>query len=363
MEKISTHQFMTLGAAVLMGTTFLQIAATVTGVAGRDAWMSIVPGFAVAIPYGLMVLSLVERYPNKNLLQISEILLGKWVGKSIGVLYTLIAVYFGGLQVGQIGDIYERSSMPLMPATVFFLGELLLIICLIRAGIEVLARFSEVIFPIILVALVLNVCLAFPRIEQGELMPILSEGLMPLLKAGFKVADFAMEYILFLAGILTFLPTGKQNLYKLKTGVWRAVFLVGIIDMLVVLIQILVFGPIEVVRLDFSLLVLGKMVEISRTVEGIESLFLGVWLGALVIKGAAFFYMAAWGLETVFKWKGLKCNLAICLVFTGINYMFINGFLLNREIGLVDEYLILPFASIWIIVLWGVSRRVKGAGA
>lgn len=57
MERISPHQFTTLGAAVLMGTTFLPVASIVTGVGGRDGWMSVLPGFAVGIPYSLLILS------------------------------------------------------------------------------------------------------------------------------------------------------------------------------------------------------------------------------------------------------------------------------------------------------------------
>ncbi|MDP4160648.1 MAG: GerAB/ArcD/ProY family transporter, partial [Bacillota bacterium] len=87
MERISPHQFFTLGAAVLLGTTFLPIAKIVVGAGGRDGWMIVLPGFAVAIPYGLMVISLLARYPKKNLLQITEIILGKWIGKIIGVIY------------------------------------------------------------------------------------------------------------------------------------------------------------------------------------------------------------------------------------------------------------------------------------
>lgn len=362
MERISTHQFLTLGAAVLMGTTFLPVASYVTGVGGRDGWMSVLPGFAVGIPYGLMVLSLVEQYPHKNLLQISATLFGKWIGKIIGVLYILITGYFGGLLLGQIGNIYQSSIMPLVPITVFYLGALLLVIYLVRSGIEVFARFSEVIFPLIVIALVLNVGLSIPRIEQGELLPILSEGLKPLFFGVFKIMPFAMEYILFLAGIVAFLPTGKQELGQLKTGVWRAVFLVGILNTLVVLIQILVFGPTETIRLVYGLLVLGKIVEVSRTVAGIESLFMGVWLGALVIKVSAFFFTAIWGLETVFSLKGLKWNLAVGIVFLGIAFKFTRGPSLLKELAIVDNYLIFPFASVWILTLWGVARWKKGAG-
>jgi len=360
MERISTHQFMTLGAAVLMGTTFLPIATIVTEAGGRDGWMSILPGFAIGIPYGLMVLSLVEQYPHKNLLQISETLFGKWIGKIVGILYILIAGYFGGLLLAQIGDIYQRTTMPLTPIWVFYWGGILLVLYLVSSGIEVLARFSEVIFPLIVFALLVNVGLSIPRIEQGELLPILSEGLKPLFWGGIKVLPLAMEFILFLAGILTFLPTSKQDVGQLRTGVWRAVFLVGILDMLVSLIQILVFGPTETNRLVYGLLTLGNMVEVSKTVAGVGSLFMGVWLGAGVIKISAFFFMVTWGLETVFGFKGVKWKLVVCVVFLGIAFGFLRGHLLISEIAFVDNHLIFPFASLWIPTLWGVSRWKKG---
>ena len=362
MERISTHQFMTLGAAVLMGTTFLPVASIVTGIGGRDGWMSVLPAFALGIPYGLMVLSLLEQYPQKNLLQVSETLFGKWLGKIVGVIYILIMGYLGGLLLGQAGDIYETSIMPLTPISVFHFGGLLLVFYLVSSGIEVFARFSEIVFPLIVLALVLNLGLSIPRIEQGELMPILSEGLKPLIWAGIKVVPFSLTYILFLAGLVAFLPTGKQELDQLKKGLWRAVLLVGIFDMLVVIMQILVFGPAETIRLVYGLLVLGKMVEVSRTVAGVESIFLGVWLGALVIKISASFFAVTWGLATVFNLKGIKWNLAVCVVYLGIAFKYTRGASLIREIGLVDYYLTLPFALVWIPALWGVARWKKRAG-
>lgn len=361
MERISTHQFMTLGAAVLLGTTFLPVASIVTGVGGRDGWMSVLPGFAVGIPYGLMVISLVERYPQKNLLQMSETVFGRWIGKIIGIVYISIMGYFGGLLLAQIGNIYQDSTMPLVPISVFYLGGLLLVFYMVRSGIEVFARFSEVLLPVIGIVLFMNVVLAIPQIEQGELLPILSEGLKPLVFSGIKVLPYAMEFVLFLAGVAAFLPTGKEELSRLKTGVWRAVFLVGMLNTLVVLIQILVFGPVETLRMVYGILVLGKIVQISRTVVGIESLFLGVWLGALVIKVCASFFAVMWGLETVFRLKGLKWKIAVAVVFFGIALQFTSGPSLTRELGIVDNYLILPFASLWILTLWGVARWKKGA--
>jgi spore germination protein (amino acid permease) len=362
MEKISSHQFMTLGAAVLMGTTFLPAASIVTGAGGRDGWIGVLPGFVIGVPYGLMILYLLTRHPQKNLIQITESLLGKWVGKIAGVIYILITAYFGGLLLGQCGDIFERSIMPLTPIALFYLGGLLIVLYLVWAGIEVFARFSEVVFPLIVMGLILNVGLSFQRIEQGELLPILSKGLKPVMFSVLKTMPFAMEYILFIAGLLNFLPSGKQEKGALKTGVWRAVFLVGTVNMFVVIIQILVFGPVETVRLVYGLLVLGKMIEISRTISGIESLFMMIWFGAVVIKVTAFFYTTIWGLETVFNVKGKLCNLAVGLAFLGIAFGFVKGHSLIMEITLVDDYLILPFASVWVLCLWLVSHWRKEIG-
>jgi len=342
------------------GRIFLLIAGFVTATGGRDGWMAVLPAFAITIPYGLMALSLSAQYPHANLLQISEKVFGKWIGKIIGLIYILISSYYGGLVLALIGIIYQQSLLPLTPRWVFSLGGILLIFYLANSGIEVLARFTEVIFPVIVISLVLNVGLSIPRIEQGEYFPILGEGLKPVFFGALKVIPFPMVFILFLAGVLPFLPTGKQELGQLKTGLWRAVFLVGILNTLVVLIQILVFGPTETTRLAYGILALGKLVEISRTISGIESLFLGVWLGALVIKSSAYFFMTTWSLETVFHFKGLKWRLAVSAVFWGITFRFMSGPSLSLELSFVERYLILPFAFVWIPTLWGVSRWQKG---
>ncbi|WP_170932714.1 endospore germination permease [Desulfosporosinus sp. FKB] len=355
MERISTHQFLSLGSAVLMGGSFILIGNFVTVASGRDGWMAVLPAFVTAIPYGLMVFSLSSQYPNVNMLQISENLFGKWIGKIIGILYILISGYYSGLALGAIGLTYEQSIMPLTPRWVFNLGGLLIALYLLNSGIETFARFCEVIFPIIAISQILNFCLGIPKIEQGELLPLLSEGLKPLFFGALRVIQFPMEYILFISGLLTFLPNGKQELAQLKTGVWRAAFLVGSLETLVVLIQILVFGPEETNRLAFGILSLGKIVELSRTISGVESLFMGVWLGALIIKCCAFIFMTTWGIETVFNLKGLKWRLTVSAISLGIALWFTEGTVLTRELFFVENYLMFPFAFVWIPILWGVS--------
>jgi spore germination protein KB len=65
----------------------------------------------------------------------------------------------------------------------------------------VFAHFSQVIFPVFVITLVLNLILTIPHIGQGKLLLILSEGLKPLYFGGIQIVPFAMNFILFIAGL------------------------------------------------------------------------------------------------------------------------------------------------------------------
>jgi spore germination protein (amino acid permease) len=355
MERISTHQFMMLAAAVLLGTVFLPVASMVTAVGGRDGWLSALPGFIFGIPFAKMLLSMAAKYPNNNLIEITEKNLGKWIGKGIGIFYILVTTYLGGLLVGQGVDMYTRTSLPLMSRNVLIFGVFILSLYLFLSGIEVLARFAEVVFPIVILALICMVIITIPRFEQGELYPILADGITPVLKASTKIMPWPMEYTLFLAGLLPFISKKSKDMKLMYRGIWQAYILVIILITGMILIQLLTFGPFEVIRLTYGILVLGNMVEISRTIAGVESVFMMVWMGAHAMKVAALFFAGMWGLQSVFGLKNIKWCLLLALGYIW-NPMFISrGFDVVVEIDMVDQYIILPFAATWVFLVWGLE--------
>lgn len=363
MERISTHQFMMLGAGVALGTTFFPVGTLMAGFAGRDGWMVVLPGFLFGIPFGFMLLSLSGCYPGKNFLQITEKLLGKWASKIMGISAILISSYFGGLLSGQGIDMFSRSILPLMPRWAFLFTGFILVFMLVFVGIEVLARFSEIIFPIVALALMGTALLSYPRFEKGELFPFFENGVNPLFNALLQIIPWPMELILFMTGLLAFLPQNKQDIKQMKTQIWRIFLLIGFLDMLISLVEIWVFGPTEAARLTYGLLTLGKMIELSRTIAGIESIFTIIWMGALIIKITAFYFIAFWGVQTVFGVKPWSAHLIIIPIFLSVPWMLPRGSDLVVEIGLADSYLILPFTGAWVVLIWGVNwwkqRRAK----
>ncbi|WP_018211902.1 GerAB/ArcD/ProY family transporter [Desulfitobacterium hafniense] len=360
MERISTHQFTILSTAVLLGTTYMVAGSMLAGTAGRDGWMAILPGFAVGIPLAFMIFSLMPRYPGMNLVEISEKVLGKWFGKGMGLLYSAITLYFGAILLGQGVDMYNRSVLPLMPQYILVLGLFVIVAFLYLSGVEVLSRFAEVVFPIIFLSLVFMALFSIPRFERGELFPMLDNGISPLLSAMRNVAPWPMEYILFLGGLLPFLPRKAKDLKVLKKGVFKAFFMVIVLSTLMVVIQIMTFGPFETSRLTYALLVLGNMIEISRTISGVEVIFTLIWTGALALKVAALLFAGIWGLRTVFGIKsrkaGVKTGVVVGIIYVLIPLYTLSGITVVVEIQMVDDYLILPFTVAWVVLVWGGER-------
>lgn len=358
MERLSTHQFLILSAAVLLGTSFFGVGTSIEGV-GRDGWMIVLPGFIWAIPFGFMLFSLMSKYPAKNLIEITEKVVGKGLAKGLGFIYLLVVTYYGSLRGVQEVDIFNRTVLPLMPRYVFILGGSFLTLFLFYSGIEVLGRFAEVVFPIITIGLILTVIFIIPRFEEGELFPILANGIRPVFFASLNVIRIPMEYILFLIGLLPFLPQKAENIKIMKKGLVIAVFTTIFLDTLVVLIQILTFGPFETSRISYGLLALGKMIEVSRTLAGVESIFTLIWLGASIIKVASYFFAAMWAIRTVFGLKNWKWSILLGSVYIIIIQSFNRGLEVITEIDFVGRYILVPFTGLWVLVIWGVDKWIR----
>jgi len=356
MQRISVHQFMIVLAAVLLGTTFFPVAQIVAGEAGRAGWLAVIPGMSLGLPFLLLTLNLAGRYPGKNLLEITTQVLGKWIGKAIGLGFTMITTYFGSLLLRQIADTWERTVQPQVSEYIHLGGAVILVVILCWVGIEVYARFTEVVFPLVVLTLFITLGLSIPRFEWDQLQPLFERGLVSMVWAGLQIAPYTLEGALFLTGLISYLPSGKNDRKRLRNGAILALALVGILNTLVSLTEIMVFGPVETERLNYGILVLGSMVQVARTIAGVESLFMIIWLGANVIKITAFFYMSIWGLHHVFGIKkSIKWYVPLSIIYLVIGFMGPENIFLVQELKLMDNYVIISFAVGWISLVWGMD--------
>ncbi|WP_051005515.1 GerAB/ArcD/ProY family transporter [Paenisporosarcina sp. TG-14] len=85
--KISQYQFAILVMMFTVGSSILIIPAGLAKEAKEDAWIAALLGIGVGVVLVFLYSALGNRFPDMNLAEYSEVILGKWLGKLVSILY------------------------------------------------------------------------------------------------------------------------------------------------------------------------------------------------------------------------------------------------------------------------------------
>lgn len=357
MERLSMYQFKLLVTSVLLGTMLLDSPTEILLTAGRDGWMCTLPGYLLVIPYGLLVISLMNRYPGMDLLQVSAQVFGKWTGKGIGLIFCLVFIYLSGLNAAEAGVIFANSIMPLTPVWVFHAATAFLIFLLAMAGIEILGRFVETVFPIAVLMYAVILIFAVSQFERGELFPLLENGIGPVLNGTVKIFPHALEFIAFFAMLLPVLPSpnDKKARRTLRRSIAIGACFVGIMTSMVIMALIETFGE-DASRLTFGVVVLAKAVEFKNMLAGGESILEMIGYSLFLIKSAALFFAAFWALKMVFGFKSDRWKIVLIVLLLAAELLSGGAVDLLLEVKYLQLYIIIPFIGAWIPALWIMER-------
>ena len=175
MERISIFQLFTL-------TIFLQIGTTVifgfAAGAGRDAWLSVLISTVLGIIIILMHLALMRMNPGLTLVEWFPAQFGRWLGMPIAWLYPLLFLYSIGRIFSDLKGLVPSTILPGTPSWFIILTILLVIVYCLFSGIEVLARFTEYLVPILFLVFVIEIILLFISgiVHVKDVLPILGQG-------------------------------------------------------------------------------------------------------------------------------------------------------------------------------------------
>ncbi|MBP3962578.1 GerAB/ArcD/ProY family transporter [Paenibacillus lignilyticus] len=102
--EINTRQFTGLVMLFCLGSTILIVPSALTAIAKQDGWISAIVGFGLGLLLFFMINALGTRYPNQSLMEYSEVILGKWLGKAIGLSYISFYFILAALVLRNVGD-------------------------------------------------------------------------------------------------------------------------------------------------------------------------------------------------------------------------------------------------------------------
>ncbi len=293
-ETINDKQALIMVTIFIMGSTLIM---GVGGVAKQDMWLAIIAAIASAIPVVLMYARILSTYPGKDLYDILQIVFGKVVGKIVCILYAWFAFHLGALVLRNYGEFIKTAALPETPMLVsmLFLGGLAL--WAVKAGIEVIGRWSEF-FIFILIGFILIIgFLSIPLMKPQNLLPVLYEGVVPVLHGTLAALSFPFAETVVFTLVFSSLQTRESPNKVLVYGI----LLGGLIVVYAALRNVMVLGANYISMLYFPSYHAVSRINVGNFLQRLEISVVVVFTIAGFVKISVCLLAACTGIAKVFS--------------------------------------------------------------
>ncbi len=186
-EIVPDKQGMALVTLFVVGNTLVF---ALGGRAGADIWLAFLTAIVLAAPFILLFARLTSLMHGETFAAGVEKLFGKWPSRIIALLYAGYAWKLGCLVVSDVTHFIQTVSLPTTPQTVMALAFGVLVIWIVKGGIEVLARFGSLMSRGVFSVLFIAFALLINRIDLGQFMPVMYNGFGPVLEGALQLIDF-----------------------------------------------------------------------------------------------------------------------------------------------------------------------------
>ncbi|RSK25675.1 spore gernimation protein [Bacillus sp. HMF5848] len=320
---------------------------------GQNAlWIIPIISFIVMFPSIIILLRVLRAYQNKNLIELINHLLGKYIGFVVGL--SLFFVSFTATIIDTRSYIDEITTMffessPILLVLFIFIGT-----CYFgaRKGFQVIGQTSWLILPYIKLALIVLIFLSFKETIWQRLFPIFGPGFDVLAWEGIKKGALFGELIIFTLAYTSF-HTPKDFHRGMYIGSMFVIFEITISFM----VYCTIFDYKSIDKIAFMFQEVGNYVSLGNFFTNLETYFFTFWLLAALIRFIVYIYFTSWLLAAVLKIKDPK-NLLLPISFIIItvslipenpvvNVLVYRDLLINVSTG---PLLLLP------ILLWGVAK-------
>ncbi|WP_408009906.1 endospore germination permease [Pseudalkalibacillus sp. A8] len=297
--KIGGWQFTVLVFMFTTGSSLILLPSMLAAEAKQDAWLAAIFGLVVGLLLVWLFQTLGKLYPDMTLVEYSEKILGKWIGKAISLLFFTFPLILGAFVLRNMGDFMTTQVMPETPIEAIHIIFLIIVLMGARYGLETLARSGEILFPCFIVLFLLLVIFISPQIELEKIQPILGEGMKPVLHSTFLFIGFPfLELVIFLM-IFPYVNDPKEA----GKAFFRGTLMGGVVLTLLTALAILVMGADQTTRNLYPSYMLSQKINIGDFLQRIEAIVAIMWFISIFFKLTICFYVSTLSLAQILKLK------------------------------------------------------------
>lgn len=271
---ISFGQLLWLMVAQLGGASIIYLPGMTK--AGRDIWISniiaSIVGYLVIFSHHLPL----SLRPGSSMTK----LINKYWGKVLGgviILYYFIFNFILSCLV--LADVYYfgKITMPETPGYAFIVFLLIPAVYGIKLGLEVIVRLVEFLVPILACVCCILFLLAFPKLDFYKLLPIMGNGIKPVLAGAIPNMNFPYAQILPIVFYYHHTDVKGQRKNQFLSYAFLGIFLGSFLLTFRAAISAATFEEATLKTLTFPPFSTIRLIEIGEVIERLDPLFLGIF--------------------------------------------------------------------------------------
>ncbi|GGM24365.1 germination protein [Paraliobacillus quinghaiensis] len=300
--RISIKQLASLVIFFTIGSSILVAPSGLAQAAEKDAWISSILGVLIGLLFVTLYNSLQKEFPDKTLVQCSEIILGKWLGKLVALSFLSYFFILASVLLREIGDFVTTQIMLDTPIEAILILFAVVVMIGVRLGLETYSRATEIFFPWVFILFTLLITFSAPEIDITKVQPLLGNGFKPVLQATFPFLGLPfLELVVF----LMILPYVK-NQNKAGKAFLIGTLIGGLTLIIITVACLLVLGPDLTARNNYPSYVLGKKMRITEILERLEVIVAIIWFLTIFFKLVICFYATTLGLAQMLRLKDYR---------------------------------------------------------
>lgn len=206
--------------------------------------------------------------------------LNKYWGKLLGGLINLLYfTFFFILCCLIISDVFffGKMTMPETPAYIFIIFFLAPAIYAVKLGLGTFVRLVEFVIPQLIVIYGLLVLLVLPKLELTKLLPVMAEGIKPVLGGAIPNLNFPFAQILPIAFYYKFIKADKSGGNKFIIFCFLGIVAATILLTFRALASAAAFDQMTLQTLTYPPFSTIRLIEVGEILERLDALLLGIF--------------------------------------------------------------------------------------
>lgn len=310
-DKIFTHQAIFL-ITIYRSMTPLTFAPLLkTEYANQDIWIIVLLSVPYTILFCFPLLYLSNKFSGMNLLEYTEKIMGKFIGRILavvyGILFLLCLIFFTSVFV----EILNSALYPNTPPWVNLSILIVTVLYIVSKGLINMARLSEIIFPILLFTFIMLLLLGFEVYDFDFFLPILKDSTFKQLNLGAMYNSVLNIDTLILVMIASNLEK-KKDIYKIF--VHSLIYTTFVIILSTVAIQA-TLGVAYTKHVSFPFYNFTRLIRIGDTI-GFDLLYIIIWMIGVIYRISGYFYTTTAAFGKIFNIRNQRSYIPILIIVT-----------------------------------------------